>query len=1619
MEPPSDRDDGAASPVGGTTDHEREVKLGLSLVRVDSRADDPFRTKETLPLYDRTMVGRSSVAPDNSVSRNALQFLLQEEDVETGERVIVAKNVGRTSVYHGRSAHSSSTGALVATDGLMIKRQLSVPLEFTKHNSGDTFEVQPGDVIKFLPERFIYKLVSTAGTRQAQAPAVIPPPSQKQAAAPKGKQKQQSPVSSGDVFTATAAKEGEDAETVEKTKSQAEQKATPERRASPLYREPRDAASLLAAQKKAKPPHAGTASKEEERTKPKPKAKTGGSTSSVSSAGNTSMSALTGGATTALSSRDKVKGAKSTLTAPVGFATTTTTALLPGSDASTSSHTDSSSASSERSTTSKRKLLTMRLPAGRALSDCRIVICPINIFSETLKIQTQGFAKLGALVTTKPMFAPSAAVAMEVKEEDGGSNNEEEGTNEGDRAAGTSAGMTTGGSKGTAGMKNKQAAAAPATGGGGGLTKADIARLIQDPTRLLIFIVDDSVTIEELEQWWGKPLPFATNAPAPPPGGLMAAAAADSEDDEDEGRKPKGGHDKSTLFLLSFAATLVGGLGDEDRQRAKERGFAEFHSQHFAEALSKRKRLDPTTYLWRGKSTLYEQRVQAAAAERRRQQMLAGGGVDEGGLPLASASDDEEGEGGHASADGGSSNRGRGKGRWKKTKIRDKNALGMIGRYGRGVINEEELSPNARWELRMDEMVKQAEEQGTTPGGLYQKQGKRQQMMDLDEDEAAGEETATTNEDDNPFAQAVLQGGPTVDVIGQAFAPMPRRGRPVGHASGLFPTAKKAVAKPAVDAEGASTKPKLKSANQGLGVFAGMDRTGEVAASIATPGSTLVSGFKRKREELEDKAIATSLISNVDPKQQLALLSSAPWWLHLYAQCDEASLWGIDPLTDAPLPCPFPMHVLERVKQRLQQRSPWLDPDTTSGKKWLLPAPPGSSSVSSSSAAPSPPILYRLPHNSYGRPFGINLNRHITSKLSELMELYHILPEMEAGGRMTVLETAIGALTHARFKVRNREDAERLGNIGEKTLDKIDSILQTGTLEVLQKAIQNQRIKTIKAFCNVLWIGPWTAAKLYERGYHSLDDLRRSPKEAGLSHQQRLGIDARYYDDLQQRISREEGAAMERYVQSVVNRILPGTLCVLGGSYRRGQPSSSDYDFILSPPPPFTTSDLLPALWRQLSRDKVIVEDLSSSWHKQSPTAEDPDLVAPVDDPSVGWDPAKMPEIAIRAMEQQGYGEFIPSAMITLAKKMRKREEKTKQAKRGKDEEPPMSAAPPPAKKARREGDDSNDALLGKVLASRGEVDEDDKGDPNGINPGRAIRKLAGRGPYYGCLEKMLARLELEDNSDSSEEEEERKHSHVTPTKGGGFRPPGLFGSGPLSKDVERHSLNTYFGICTSAPGYRPSSSPSSSSSSSSSDSSAGKATYYRRIDLKCFHYSMMPMALIQWTGNTPLNKSLRLFANYLPASFGASSSSSSSSSSLAASASGAGFSEKGMGPKGSGGYELDETSLVPQDSKRTLGNPGPLFGAARVKARSEVDVFSWLGLAYIRPWERACYGSHKEAGGVAVTSANISSATSIPANAGHLQPLTPHDEQDRRAEEAVIAVMLANTKEGKEKGRT
>jgi DNA polymerase beta len=166
--------------------------------------------------------------------------------------------------------------------------------------------------------------------------------------------------------------------------------------------------------------------------------------------------------------------------------------------------------------------------------------------------------------------------------------------------------------------------------------------------------------------------------------------------------------------------------------------------------------------------------------------------------------------------------------------------------------------------------------------------------------------------------------------------------------------------------------------------------------------------------------------------------------------------------------------------------------------------------------------------------------------------------------------------------------------VGEKIKKKMEEIVETGRLEAAEKAKVDYPLDALALFGGIYGIGPVKARELVDMGLRTLTDLRvELHMRPDLLHEkQKAGLF--YYEDLVERIPREEMREHEAYLQGVVETLRSGDASVptplshqagsvskregygdacvsIVGSYRRGAETSGDVDVLLRVPSSWTS----------------------------------------------------------------------------------------------------------------------------------------------------------------------------------------------------------------------------------------------------------------------------------------------------------------------------------------------------------------------------------------------------------------------------------------------------------------
>jgi len=146
------------------------------------------------------------------------------------------------------------------------------------------------------------------------------------------------------------------------------------------------------------------------------------------------------------------------------------------------------------------------------------------------------------------------------------------------------------------------------------------------------------------------------------------------------------------------------------------------------------------------------------------------------------------------------------------------------------------------------------------------------------------------------------------------------------------------------------------------------------------------------------------------------------------------------------------------------------------------------------------------------------------------------------------------------------EDVTTIAGIGDKISKKIKEILETGELRAAELAKEKYNIAALDLFQNIYGVGPTKATELVTAGFTTIEQLKDAVKAKPklLNDKQKIGL--KYYDDLLERIPREEMMEHEDILHSRLPHTMEDYTCELVGSFRRQTETSGDIDVLIRIP---------------------------------------------------------------------------------------------------------------------------------------------------------------------------------------------------------------------------------------------------------------------------------------------------------------------------------------------------------------------------------------------------------------------------------------------------------------------
>ena len=169
--------------------------------------------------------------------------------------------------------------------------------------------------------------------------------------------------------------------------------------------------------------------------------------------------------------------------------------------------------------------------------------------------------------------------------------------------------------------------------------------------------------------------------------------------------------------------------------------------------------------------------------------------------------------------------------------------------------------------------------------------------------------------------------------------------------------------------------------------------------------------------------------------------------------------------------------------------------------------------------------------------------------------------------KLIVIKKTINIMAGFKKKINSGSDLEHIKGIGQKTIQRINEIIQTGKLSEIDEQKNNlaNQIDAVKKLSEIYGIGPVKASEFYSKfGIKTIDDLVKAYNQGliSLSEQMKLGI--KYANTLSVKIPRVLIARLDLFVCSKLAKLDKNFTSMICGSYRRGKDYSSDVDILIT-----------------------------------------------------------------------------------------------------------------------------------------------------------------------------------------------------------------------------------------------------------------------------------------------------------------------------------------------------------------------------------------------------------------------------------------------------------------------
>ena len=223
----------------------------------------------------------------------------------------------------------------------------------------------------------------------------------------------------------------------------------------------------------------------------------------------------------------------------------------------------------------------------------------------------------------------------------------------------------------------------------------------------------------------------------------------------------------------------------------------------------------------------------------------------------------------------------------------------------------------------------------------------------------------------------------------------------------------------------------------------------------------------------------------------------------------------------------------------------------------------------------------------------------------EKLKLFYLQDNSNKKFQIIALNKAISSIqSYTKEILSGTQLKTDISGIGDKISKRIDEILDphfSGTL----KELENQDLKedSYNELMSIYGVGNSRAKKwIEENNVRNIGDLKKEVSKGNIKITKNIETGLKYFDDLNQRIPREEIDVVKEIIQKELKKMNPQLLFEICGSYRRKNETSGDIDILISHPKYIDENkeyNFLNEILKNLRKLDLIVDDLTKNGIKK------------------------------------------------------------------------------------------------------------------------------------------------------------------------------------------------------------------------------------------------------------------------------------------------------------------------------------------------------------------------------------------------------------------------------------